>query len=443
MNNKFKLFGLLKDKNILISINKRFFIKYNEFKPFKIISTEFDKNIIILNTPIGQFEYWINQDIFIPPWQTHWFQLKDSILFRLKDNLLDDLLKKAINKAGNLNRLCKSLDMSAPTFYNLRNKKKIKMISIKKLKKLLDYLNINYSTINDKFDYTKKGIKISIKNPKFPIDLNSNHGALLLGAIVSDGCIYIDKKARGVLRTKYSTNEKESIRLFVKAINQTYGQVYIQKEKIRNCDIIKIGSSIIGETLLKVGAILGHKAKVGGDVPWMIRYGSKDIKRPYLKAVFSDEGSIYIGKRSDSYLILSRYKHLKDIKKEDINFLKRLEKHMTSTKFPTGHINKSITVKRILDLLKNNNISTMLKSPPRLLLQESRLLEEFGIENRLWSRKLTKTDLGNYSVCHDLFINKNKSIIKFYKEIGFSLKKKQEKLIKIVKNINNNGFKTV
>ena len=116
---------------------------------------------------------------------------------------------------------------------------------------------------------------------------------------------------------------------------------------------------------------------------------------------------------------------------------------MTSTKFPTGHINKSITVKRILDLLKNNNISTMLKSPPRLLLQESRLLEEFGIENRLWSRKLTKTDLGNYSVCHDLFINKNKSIIKFYKEIGFSLKKKQEKLIKIVKNINNNGFKTV
>jgi len=439
MKNKFELLAHLKDKDILIKKDKTYFVKFNLFSLFRIndiiIEKKDNSNILILKNDQVIFQYWVEQDLFIPPWQTHWFQLKDSFLLKLKDNLLNEFLNKAIKNAGNLNKLCKYLDMSSPTFYNL-TKNRIKMVSVKKLRRLLDYLNISYLNINNKIEYTKKGPQISIENPKFPIDLNSKCGASLLGAIVSDGCIYVDKKARGVIRTKYSTSEEESISHFIDSINRTYGKVYIQKEIVRNCIIIKIGSSIIGETLFKVGAILGHKAKVNGGAPWFIKLCPKDLIRYYLLSVFSDEASIYLAKKHyQSYIILSRYKHLKNITRKGQKYLLKLEREMISRRFPTGHINKSISIKKVLnDVNKESEFKTLLNCAPKLLLDESRLLNDFGIDNRIWGRSLNKTHKGNYSVCFDLFINKKDSILKFYKEIGFSLTNKQEKLIKLIDN---------
>jgi len=449
MNNKSNLLGHLKNKGILIKKNQTYYIKSNPFPTFKIEQIFLEKrdncNILILKSDQNSFEYWIEQDLVIPPWQTHWFQLKDASLLKLKGNLLDILLARAVKKARNLYKLCKALKMSSPTFYIFR-KNKVEMISVKKLRRLLDYLGIPYIKINDNIEYTKKGLQISIKNPKFPIDLNSKYGSSLLGALVSDGCIYVDKKARGVIRTKYSTSEKKSIISFINAINQVYGSVYTQKEYVRNCITIRIGSSIIGETLIKVGMILGHKAKVDGHVPWIIRFGPKNLKRYYLRSVFSDEASIYLGsKLYDSYIILSRYKHLNKITAEEQKALCKLEEHMSFRKFPTGHINKSITTKKALALLRNGKAFVkLMNSAPRLLLEESKLLNNFGIKNRLWSRSLNKTHLGNYSLCYDLFINKKDSLIKFYKEIGFSLSVKQEKLIKLIKPPSNeDGIKTL
>ncbi len=60
------------------------------------------------------------------------------------------------------------------------------------------------------------------------------------------------------------------------------------------------------------------------------------------------------------------------------------------------------------------------------------MLTELGINNRLFGRYLTKTHLGKYSLCFDLFINQKDSLKKFYKEIGFSLNRKQQKLIQLV-----------
>ncbi len=141
----------------------------------------------------------VNENLQIPLWETNWFQLKDSFLLELKDGLLEEFIQQGINKAGNLHRLCKELNLSTPTSYNLINKKEIRMVSILKLKKLLNYLDIDYKYINNKIKMTKKGNVISIENPKFPINLNNKEGAYLLGLIVSDGCIYVDKKARNQL----------------------------------------------------------------------------------------------------------------------------------------------------------------------------------------------------------------------------------------------------
>lgn len=431
------------EKEVIDKLEKDYLIKksvrIDNFDSFKISKFFLEKRdtdkVLILKGQESIFEYWIDQDLFIPPWQTHWFQLKDMFLIKLENNLLKNLLLTAIKKAGNLYRVCTTLKMSAPTFYNLINKKGVEMISIKKLRRLLRYLNIKYNYLNDKIEYTKKGVQISIEKPKFPINLATDEGARVLGMVVSDGCIYIDKKARNKLRTKYSNGEKQSIDDFICLINKIYGKTHIQKERIRNCDILKIGSSIIGETLLKVGAILSHKAKVNEKVPWLIRLGSNSLKSDYLRAVFDDEASIYIDKKKSyrSYIILSRYKHIKNLTKNQLKELSKLEKHMLVRKFPTGHINKHMSIKKALSLVKDEKLIQMLNSAPKLLLGESTLLKKFGIETRIWGRSLNLTSSGNYSLGFDMFINKKESIIKFYKYVDFSLINKQKKLLNLIK----------
>lgn len=411
-------------------------IQFNFFKPFKINKVYFEtrnfEDILILESEGKRFEYWISQDLFIPPWQTHWFQLKDNFLFKLKEDLLRDLILESGKKAGNTKRLCEQLKMSFPSFYNFINKKGIEMISVLKLRKILNYLGRGYNFIDNKIEYTKKGNQISIKNPNFPISLDVPFGAFLLGMVVSDGCIYVDKKARNCIRTKYSSGEKESTDKFIKIINKVYGKTFIQKEYIRNCEILKIGSSIIGDSLVKVGAIIGHKAENDGGVPWMIIKGSLELKRNYLQAVFEDEASIYSGK--SGYIVLTRYKHLKDLKKSHKKELRKLEKFMICNKFPTGHENKRITIRRAIEKIKLDDLKDfLLNGASKLLVGESKLLEEFGINNRLWPMALNKTSLGKYSISYTLFISRKKSILKFYKEIGFSLNDKEKKLLKLMK----------
>lgn len=369
----------------------------------------------------------------IPSWETHWFQLKDNFLVELKEDLLSELIAKGMNKAGNLNLLSKELTLTAPTFYNFINKEKHKMISVLKLKRLLKYLDIDFSYINNKVKLTKKGSVISIENPRFPILLNTIEGAYLLGLIVSDGCIYRDGKAGNQLRTKYAAGEAESENIFVNIINTIYGNVHIQREFARNCAMLRIGTSIIGESLVKVGGIIGNKASVDAEVPWLILKGDKKLKTSYLKAAFGDESSVYKEKKRDcGYIILSRYRHLPLLNQKQEQELQSLEKYMLSHEFPTGHINKTMPLKKAREIIKDQQLIEELYKAPKLLQGESKMLTGLGINNRLFGRYLTKTHRGRYSLCFDLFINQKDSLKKFYKEIGFSLSRKQQKLVQLI-----------
>lgn len=370
----------------------------------------------------------------IPLWETHWFQLKNSTLLELEDGLLRELVSKGIAKAGNLHKLCKKLDLSSPTFYNfMNNKRDHKMISVIKLTRLLSYLDIDPSTINDKIKMTKKGKVISISNPKFPINLNNKYGAYLLGLIVSDGCIYFDKKSRNQTRTKYAAGEKKSVTNFVKVLYKIYGKVHFQDEFVRNCNILRIGTSIVGDSLLKVGAVSGRKAKADGDVPWLVRQGTKEMKIHYLRAAFDDESCVYKEKtRNCGYITLSRYRHLTNLTQKQKDELHKIESLMSSRAFPTGHINKTIPLRKAVELLNDKELIKELGTPSRLLQGESKILNELGIDNRFFGRCLTKTHSGRYSICFDMFINRKASLTKFYKQIGYSLDRKQQKLIHLV-----------
>jgi len=365
------------------------------------------------------------------PWKTSWYQLKDTMLLKLKGNTLKQLIKLGIKKAGNLNKLCKILNLSYPSFlYALRGQ--CELVSVNKLRKLTFYLKINYDNLNDNISEIRRGNIASIKNPKFPFNLATKEGAIVLGNIVSDGSIYIDKKAQNIKRTKYSAGTKEEADRFIKNINEIFGHVHFQKEKIRNSIYLKIGSSVIGDSLVKVGAPVGNKTRLDPPLPWLIKNASDNLKINYLRAVFDDEGSI--GTIGSPFVTLSRSvyinNHLSHYQKE---VLQKIKPFCKERKFPTGHIIKSIQIKKavfLAPLTKN----LLLNIAPRVLLDESNLLSNLGIENRIRNSVLSFTQKGNVSLTSELRILRKKSLLEFYKKINFGISLKKMKLKNTLSN---------
>jgi hypothetical protein len=366
------------------------------------------------------------------PWETHWYQLRSNELLKLKGNLLKELINLGKRKAGSLYKLAELLEMCYVDFWYVL-KDQAELVSVKKLKKLASFLKIKYEYFNDKISEIRKGKIISIRNPKFPFNFATKEGAVLLGNIVSDGCIYIDKKAGNVMRTKYSAGTQEELENFVNNINKVFGEVHFQKERQRNSTYLKIGSSIIGEILYKVGAPIGNKSEINPEVPWLIKEGPKEFKKFYLRAIFDDEGSIGTGNGS-LFITLSRALHINNyLTSLQKRLLKKIKLHFKERKFPDRYLMRSIEIKKAISLappLKN----FLLEIKPRLLLEESELLHSLGIKNRIRNSVLNLTKKGNFSILSELRIQGKPNVVKFYRNINFSFTPKKIKLKEILLN---------
>lgn len=354
------------------------------------------------------------------PWEVNWYQLRDNEILGLKGNLLRELINLGVKKAGSLNQLSKSIKMSNGQLWFALNKPP-KLVSVRKLMRLALYLGIKYDHFNDKISEIRKGKIASIKNPKFPFNLAIKEGAILLGNIVSDGSIYIDKQARDVMRTKYSAGTQEELENFVNNINKVFGEVYFQKEENRNSTYLKIGSSIVAESLCKAGAPVGNKTETNPSLPWLIKHGSEELKIAYLRAIFDDEGCP-AGGGGFPYLTLTRIIHINNyLTLAQKKLLKGLERFMKKIKFPSGYEMKSI------DLTKLKQFPFLFKIKPKILEEESEMLASVGIGNRIRNDRLGLTKGGKYSISSELRIYKKAGVLNFYKKINFGLSKKKEK----------------
>jgi DNA-binding Xre family transcriptional regulator len=397
-------------------------------------------DVSLFNIEGKTLELWISQKKLIFPWEINWYQLKDREYLTLKRGLLKKLIELGAKKAGNLNKLKKILKVSELMVY-YGAKGKTETITVKNLRKLLSYLEIPYDKLNSKIVEIKKGKKASIKNPKFPINLLIPDTGFIIGAIVSDGCLYIDKGARMARRIQYSTDNIESVNVFVNSIKKIFGNVLFLQFVRKNCIFLRIGTSIVCDALVKVGAAVGNKSQLDVEIPWIIRDGNLEMKKAYLKAVFTDEGSV--GRVHAPYIVLSRYKHLdKLLTREHIDILdKYIEPKMKIRQISGEYVGKEINfgeVKEILSKLDTCFSKQLLhiltnKGVPKLLLEESNLLKEFNIENKIFINSLTKTKKGHYSIKSSLLIQRKRDIINFYEKINFLTKEKQEKLEKYLK----------
>jgi len=355
----------------------------------------------------------------------NWYDLRDLQYLYLEKNLLKKLINEGINKAGSLSMLCKR--MGSTHFYTIMRKGG--GISIKKLKKLLQYLNKDYNILNKKISEIKKGIRYSIRNPKFPIDLANEKTGSILGHLVSDGFLSYDRCRKDFIRTGYCSPDEQLINEFIFNINDIFGEVHFYETIVRTCKTVKTGSSTIGECFKFAGVPVGKKYKINDGVPWIVIAGNTKMKKNYLSAIFDDEGSV--GSFRFPYLELSRNIHIALTTKEKKFLEKNIKPHMIKSKFPTGHTNHRIAIRKARNILNNLNsyiYNKIVKSKHKLLIEESKILESFGIKNRVYVRGLSKTNNGDYSISSSILVFRKQDLIKFYKNVGFKLPRKQEKL---------------
>ena len=356
----------------------------------------------------------------------NWYELNDHYSLYLKHETFRSIVANAASKSGSLSKLC--IALNSMQFYSIQ--KGNNGISVKNLKKLLNYTTISYDSLNKEILELRKGKIVSLSNPLFPINLLHDNVGSIVGHIVSDGCLYYDQSRNDLIRTKYCSEDQECLDHFISDITSVFGKAHYNSEHERNCTIIRFGSSIIGKCLRYAGVPVGKKYKLNSDLPWIITAGNLELKRNYLRAIFDDEGSV--GKNPFPYLILSRNIHINLSKSEEQILHNLIVPLMKKNTFPTGHTSERISIGLLRKTLSESNYIKLLNKlnscQPQLLRSESKILSDFGIKCHIYTMSLQRTTLGFYSVQSTLVVRNKKDVISFYDKVGFRLKRKQYSL---------------
>lgn len=161
-------------------------------------------------------------------------------------------------------------------------------LTVSDLRRLLDATGIPYDAITPNIKSVGGEDEQVIRNPKFPIDLYCPDGARLLAAAIDDG--NIDRTSH----FEYRNPEPEKVRIVVNLVWNIFGDIdpaLILDEKGRLMGV-HLGNSMIGDVLLKAGAVEGRTTRKDYGVPDMIKLGDCEIRDAYFEQVIRDEGYI-------------------------------------------------------------------------------------------------------------------------------------------------------
>lgn len=369
-----------------------------------------------------------------PPYETPWYALPKTTSIYLDREYQRELLKDAVDKAGGIKGI-KGLQqelekMNAHThtdsLYDYRSGRQEGMFT-GKLIPILRYVNRDLDEINKHTRAIGKGE--AIKNPTLPFRLDNNDGSLLVGARLADGTLYTPE-GRGP-RFSYRNNDEEQRNRVAQSLTNVFGEVntkYIHyTEHGRDRSLITTLPEIVGHVLKRAGAISGEVVKQSPDIPTFIRQGTIEMKRGWLRQVFGDEGSPNTMMKSVG---MTRAADITNrLSDGQRNGLDRLRDGWDKTTYPQGAEQKYARLHELPD-----DIQKAINVHPRLLDSEKRMLsEDFGIETRISPVKIYSRKDG-YSVTWILQTASVEDTRKFYNEIGFPQRRKQEKLADMLKN---------
>jgi hypothetical protein len=154
---------------------------------------------------------------------------------------------------------------------------------------------------------SKGGTSKHLLNPKFRIKINKKL-ANLLGHLIADGAEHNNK------RFTYANERDELINEVIEEINECFGKIDLHiREEVKRGSKIKIVyiPRIIWIIIKKLHNEFGSKRAT---VPKLIWESNKIIKASFLRALFDDEGSVYI-KEKKIKIKLANLKLISQIKR--------------------------------------------------------------------------------------------------------------------------------
>jgi len=218
-----------------------------------------------------------------------WWQIPKTQVVRLMKGKLSELVieAKKLVPEGSYVELAKTLGV-APTLLRRIVREGRDSMSVGRLLKLLDLLGEPYDSLTPYIRSVGGKSMQAITNPKFPIDLYNPEGARLLAAALKDGDITTDSH-----HFDYTNYDPENIRIVTEAVRQVFGDIdptILYNQDGRQTGI-RFNSAVIGELLLRAGAVEGRKAEQDYHLPDMIKYGDYPVRNAYFEWAIRDDGN--------------------------------------------------------------------------------------------------------------------------------------------------------
>jgi len=219
-------------------------------------------------------------------------EMPDRFRVVLSKPFFDKLLLDGKNKMGTWEKLAEKLGITYGSLVGIRNGR-IRSISVAALKTLAPIAGETLDEIEKNCSYT---LKVQSAPIKIPISSTPQLAALVAHAL-GDGSI-----GRKHFQVEYKNKNLECIQEVLEAVKSVFNIQVSIAEYERNVYSAMLPSTI-GHILCIAGAIPGNKTKKDFDVPDWIKNGSFEVKRSFLRALFNDEGSVYIGSKSSNIKI--------------------------------------------------------------------------------------------------------------------------------------------
>jgi len=329
-----------------------------------------------------------------------WNNEPDGVGIKLSDNYLNYLINKSVIKAGSFTELSRQTGISKASLFNYNN---CIGLNIGNLKKILNFLGINYNRINHRIK------RIGWNQYHLDIDFNSLEMATILAASLADG--HINKS-----HFMYKNKNPELINKVALAIKSIFGEdISILFCIDKNGTPYILSPSFVKRQLEFLGSPIGKKLFVNPKVPKIIINGNLLQKKYFIQQFFDDEGWPQIENR---FVACSQNSDTTSIiPKEYFNLL------LLGKKVSVGKIPLELRLKII---------------KPNLLLDIKEILEkDFGMKPLLRLKgiaKYLKGEIFYISANWQLELSKKNDIKKFNDEISFFSSNKRKILETILLN---------
>jgi len=226
---------------------------------------------------------------------TEWTQIRKKHVLTLIHGKLTEMFLEAKglfptekSPQGSYKGLAKALGIHVGDLHRIVEKGR-DSLTVANMMKLMDILHMPYETLTPYIQSVgSSSHKEAIMNPKFPIDMENVYGARLLAAALKDGDV-----TTGGHIFEYSNYDPKNWEIVTEAVRHVIGDVepsptYDRKGKQYG---ICFTSAIIGEALLKAGAVEGKKTEQDYHLPNMVKFGDYDIRNSYFEHAIRDDGS--------------------------------------------------------------------------------------------------------------------------------------------------------